>query len=400
MKRFNTIIVLLLIIMTGCNGNRKSNCKNDDLSTIAIADTFITVDVSKKYPLKELILQDIMDVEYIVLESTNEFLCQGVVQAIGKEIIVIRNNVDDGDIFIFDRKGKGLRKFNRKGQGPEEYILYLSVFLDEYNDEIYVDEVIRNILVYDLHGNFLRSIPRSETRWINANNYDSDYLIARESPSTHTGKETNNQRFVIISKKDGSTVRDFRIYFDKRVEWGITNRARNAGGAPRLFPIISYDNSWLLMEPSSDTIFRISSDYSLIPFMSRTPSIESMTPAIFLLPCIFTERYYFMETIKMEADFSRQEGFPKTRLAYDIIENTLFEYTVFNEDFLKKVPVDFAMQETTNSEIAFCKKLESHELIEAYEKGQLKGKLKEIASKLEQESNPVIMLVKYKKHGQ
>ena len=130
--------------------------------------------------------------------------------------------------------------------------------------------------------------------------------------------------------------------------------------------------------------------------MSRTPSIQSMKPAIFLLPGIFTERYYFMETIKMEADFAKNEGFPKTRLLYDKKENALFEYALFNDDFLKKDPMEFTLQETTNSNIAFFQKFDPHELIEAYEKGQLKGKLKEITAELEVESNPVIMLVKYR----
>ena len=30
---------------------------------------FITIDITDNYPLKELILQDIMDVEYIALEN-------------------------------------------------------------------------------------------------------------------------------------------------------------------------------------------------------------------------------------------------------------------------------------------------------------------------------------------
>ena len=37
------------------------------------------------------------------------------------------------------------------------------------------------------------------------------------------------------------------------------------------------------------------------------------------------------------------------------------------------------------------------DLVEAYEKGQLKGKLKEIAANLDEESNPVVMLLKKKK---
>ena len=261
MKRVDVILAIFLIIATGCGGNKKSNSSNNNTSTVATQDTFITVDVSKKYPLKELILQDIMDVEYIPLESTDEFLCQGVVQAIGKEIILVKNVINDGDIFIFDRNGKGLRKFNRKGQGSEEYIFNLSVFLDEDKGEIYVDEVIRNVLVYDLYGNFLRNIHRDKVKWINASNYNSDFLIARESPSAQKGKDTDNQLFVLISKQNGNVVKDFRIYFEKKIDWGITNHAGNTGAAPRPYPIIPYHDGWLLMEPSSDTIFRISQDY-------------------------------------------------------------------------------------------------------------------------------------------
>jgi len=49
------------------------------------------------------------------------------------------------------------------------------------------------------------------------------------------------------------------------------------------------------------------------------------------------------------------------------------------------------------SKLCVQNQLKAHELVEAYEKGQLKGKLKEIAATLDEESNPVIMLAKYKK---
>jgi hypothetical protein len=35
--------------------------------------------------------------------------------------------------------------------------------------------------------------------------------------------------------------------------------------------------------------------------------------------------------------------------------------------------------------------------VESYKKGELKGRLKEIAAELDEESNPVIMLIKHKK---
>jgi hypothetical protein len=143
MKKTNVIMVVTLFVITGCGGNRQS------------ADDFITVDVTADYPKKELILQDFMDVEYIPLETNDEFLCQGLLQDIGKDIIIVRNRVQDGNIFIFDRNGNAIKKINRKGQGSEEYVTIISVILDEENGEMFVcDSYTRKMLVYDLDGNF------------------------------------------------------------------------------------------------------------------------------------------------------------------------------------------------------------------------------------------------------
>ena len=42
------------------------------------SDGLITVDVSKSYPKKELILQDLFDIEYVPLETTDEFVTAGM----------------------------------------------------------------------------------------------------------------------------------------------------------------------------------------------------------------------------------------------------------------------------------------------------------------------------------
>ena len=54
-------------------------------------EDLIVVDVSKDYPKKELILQDLFDVEYIPLETTDEFVTLGWLQAIGKDVMIVRN---------------------------------------------------------------------------------------------------------------------------------------------------------------------------------------------------------------------------------------------------------------------------------------------------------------------
>lgn len=99
MKLILTISAMILFLITGCESGKQP------------ANDFLTVDITANYPKKELILQDFLDVEYIPLETNEEFITSASMQAIGKNLIILRNkNGQDGDIFIFDRTGKGQRK--------------------------------------------------------------------------------------------------------------------------------------------------------------------------------------------------------------------------------------------------------------------------------------------------
>jgi hypothetical protein len=91
MKNPFTISATILLFMAVCSGCKQSGSRTDEI---------ITVDVTASYPAKELILQDFTDVEYIPLETTDEFITQGFMQAVGKDVIVVRNRVRDGNIFI------------------------------------------------------------------------------------------------------------------------------------------------------------------------------------------------------------------------------------------------------------------------------------------------------------
>ena len=389
MKNVNTILAITLLIITGCGRNRQMN-DNDD---------FITVDVTKSYPPKELILQDFMDVEYIPLETGREFYCQGVVLDIGKEIILIKNRINDGDIFIFNRNGEGLRKINRKGRGPGEYTFVLEIALDEDNNEMFVhDHSIKTILVYDLYGKFKRSFTYNDVLYENFRIYDREHLICFDSSANWEYYENRPSYYAIISKQDGSMVREITIpYKEKKatvmtIQDGEMMYATGIGGNS----IIPYHDNWVLTLPSSDTTYVYLPDGNMRPFIARIPSIQSMNPEVFLFPGILTNRYYFMRTVKKEYDFATSRGGPATGLMYDKQEQRIFEYTVYNDDYSNKTPVDMA-RKTINDEIAFWQSLEADHLFEIHEKRQLKGKLSEIAADLKEEANPVIMLVKYKK---
>ena len=392
-KRANIfLLIILLSVTTDSIGQRQAS--NNDL---------ITVDVRKTYSQKkELILQDFMDVEYIALETTDEFLCQGIVLDIGKKIIVLKNRINDGNIFIYDRNGKALRKINNRGQGPQEYTNISGLILDEDNGELIVnDRLSLKLLVYDLFGKFKRSIKHQEGLMYDQNiyNYDKNNFICYNILS----KEKNIQKYLVISKHDGSLIHENKIQFIEKKHTFISQYDEAKKIANMLYmgthyPIIPYEGKWILVEPSSDTIFQYIPDKNLIPFLIRTPSVQSMKPEEFLFLNLLTDRYYFMEIVKKTVSVQGNiADFPRKDLVFDKKEKAIFNYSVLNNDFSDKRYTSLKLK-PINKEIAFSYIYEAYRLVDDYKNKKLKdGKLKEIASKLDAEDNPVIMLVKHKK---
>jgi hypothetical protein len=386
MKRATTILVTALFILAGCGGDKQST---DDL---------LTVDVTAKYPKKEFILQDFMDVEYIPLETNDEFITQGLFQDVGKEFLIIRNRTNDGDIFIFDRKGKAVRKINRLGQGDEEYVHIFWVILDEEKSELFVNDFFgKKIMVYDLMGNFKRKLLHKDGGvYGEFNHFDRENLICRVDFNDNNNDKMNvKPAFMIISKQDGSITKEIQIPFEEKKDIYVEGGKDEASGVTYVYGpstihhLVPYFTNWIPVELSADTLYNYSSDHTMKPFIVRTPSVQSMTPEVFLFASLFTDRYYFMEAV------TKEMGFPNTDLLYDRQEKALFRYTVYNDDYSNKEPA-YLKSRPVNNEIPARQILEAPDLVRAYERGRLKGRLKEIAAELDEESNAVIMLIKHK----
>ena len=388
MKTLIFIETILLLVMTSCG--------SDNTST----DGFITVDVTKSSysPKKELVLQDFMDVEYIPLETNDEFVNQGYVNAIGEKYIIVTNYREDGDIFVYDRNGKAIRKINRKGQGGEEYISCLKIILDEENEELFINDFLaRKIKVYDLEGNFKRSFKQKQegdTQFYGEIfNYDKNNLICYDECNADIP-------FLLISKKDGSITREIITPFKEkklfiqllRYEGGT--RAAGPGPYSRITP---FKGNWILLEPSSDTIYTLMPDCSLRPFIAKTPPVHTLDPEFYLILKLVSDRYYFMESIKNVYDFRKEEGFPKTYFVYDTQEKDFFSYIIYNGDYSYKRELYMVMFTPINAKGELWATIYAFDLCKDYKEGKLKGKLKDIAAKLGEDDNRVIMLVKPKK---
>jgi hypothetical protein len=391
MKRTNSFLVIILLLAVTVESRGQRQAVNNDL---------IKVDVTKSYsPKKELILQDFMDVEYIALETTDDFVNQGLVRAIDKDIILVTNRIQDGNIFVYNRTGKALRKINRKGQGGEEYT-YLEggIVWDKDNGEMFVSD-LGKVLVYDLYGNFKRSFKQKKDAknsmlYADIFNYDRNHLICYDMFNEEVV-------FLLISKQDGSITKEIKIPVKEKKSL-VRGTPYKKGKVGRFYAvyyshIIPYNGNWIFSDISSDTMYTFSSDYSLRPFLVRTPPIQSMDTEIALIFRFFSNRYYFMETVKNEFDLNSGEGFSRTFMMYDKQEKSFSGYTVYNGDYTTKKEIYMNALRPGNHEIESWQPLEASKLVESYKKGELKGKLKEIAATLDEEDNPVIMLIKHKK---
>ena len=100
-----------LLGIIGCTGNQQ--------------DKLLVVDVTKSYPKEELTLQDFMDVEYLALETNDEFLVQGNVAAVGEKFLIV-TNMRQGDILLIAprERDQEVKKMVQKlaALGLEEYL--------------------------------------------------------------------------------------------------------------------------------------------------------------------------------------------------------------------------------------------------------------------------------------
>ncbi len=109
-----------------------------------------------------------------------------------------------------------------------------------------------------------------------------------------------------------------------------------------------------------------------------------------------TDRYAFVQTLEKKVNKSRL-NYPKPiQLGYDKEEKAIYQYIFYNADYPEKA-VSFICT-NPQKEVMMYQSLQAHELIEANADNKLRGKLKEIASTLDEDSNAVLVLIKHRKN--
>lgn len=147
---FHHIIFLFLFtLFVTCLSNNES-----DNQTLTI-DLEKAIDDNRSIDLKSIVSK----VEYVALE-TNDSIVIGYSKAfVTNKYILILSIGNSSNMYLFDRKGKFIRRIGKMGQGPGEYGNIGSISIDENSESIYIStDSKRNIIKYGFDGTFSKFI--------------------------------------------------------------------------------------------------------------------------------------------------------------------------------------------------------------------------------------------------
>lgn len=379
--------------MLSCTNNQTGQISNSPENRNKI----ISVDLNKEYPQKNIIIQDVANVEYIPLETNNNALFKYLsIGAISNNHIIIYNK-SNGSIFIFDRKGNFLNTFNRQGGGGEEYNYIFSFCFDDKKEEIYIVNLKKqcNIYIYSLTGKFKRKISLPENIWTeNIINYDDNYLFCYDCfnlDNPDPKLKTNIKPYFFVSKETGK-ITPLMYETKNRISNSILMVAQKKVISVNMNPIIKNGSATYISDFGSDTIYSLKSK-TLTPIITKHPTVKENNPPILLSIQLLSDRFILMRSIKKQFENSNIET---KNFGYDNIEKKIYTLNFLNADLESKKGIKIDNITASPHNIAQWG-FQANTLVEYNKKGLLKGKLKEIASKLSPDDNPVLMLIDFNK---
>ena len=234
--------------------------------------------MNAEYPEKEICLQDVAEVSYIPLETTDDFLLTdgASMEMVSSKGIVC---VSDEIVLIFHPDGKVRSLLNRKGEGPGEYRYVHYATADWEREEIYIHDIHQNtMLVYSFDGNFKHQfdIDISARQHDLMCDNDGHIVLYKERPGRmqHGLIEPPYRPVVLMSKADGKidSLSHQQDYYTT-----MFVKAKLASGNDWTLDVpsqalVKLNNEVYVNEVASDTIYQLKG-MDLEPFVSRTPSI-------------------------------------------------------------------------------------------------------------------------------
>lgn len=387
------LIIFILLsfawVACGSTGGSSSPVAEQPESTGKIVPEFpITIDVKKEYPQKELAYEDLAGISFIPLERTPDNLMD-IKQSVfitGADIFV----EDKYSVQRFGPDGTFRNKIGRQGRGPGELAQFTGYMVDTTAREVYMfDNGQQKTVVFGYDGVFLREFRKADPVYKGGVERfgTASLLVGRQLQAWGNRPMVPGRLFAIISREDGMEQRQAGPYISEKNGRKLTSASRE---------FIRYGDEVIVEHKESDTI------YSFRPFRSDSLVFKSryiLGPpgfsdgnTLYSVSVLFeTDKYGFLFHVKVDAPVS-EKSVKRKMLMADKESGEVFEpaFTFEGEPFI------IYPRSANQDGLAFAI-LPPYLLMEWLEKGKIKNlQLKRIAEGLSEDSNPVLMIFRFK----
>lgn len=381
--------MLMAMVLLACLGALAQNKTGKNVPEVDVtqAKRFAPLKVSEK-----------ATVEFIPLETNADFLLDRVAGALINvtEKYIVTVNITEGKLFVFNRQGKALHTFCRKGQGPEEFVYPIAVRVDEKSKEIFVLDY-KKVQVYSLTGKYKRSLNIPENVKIGSMfNYDDKHLICYDNHNLdRQGEKVAEQPFFLFSKKDGKITR-IPLTIQNRIGQSMyieRDGKKMVVTMNNIAPMVKNGDEVVLSDMGSDVVYLYKRG-KVTPLLKRNPGTMDFTPRSAMGVVMKLGDIVWLREVKKEVKGPRPDI---NMLTYDVatreVNNLVLwddvnftnPYSVQSRNERQELPYNCT---AANFQPDYLKKLN--------EQGRLTGRLKELAEEMLEDDNPLLILYKLK----
>ena len=272
--------------------------------------------------------------------------------------------------------------------------------------EIYInDNLKRCVQVYTYNGEYIRTLklkstPHNGYLMGTIYNCDEEHILAEDWWNVDELKEqpTNHQPYYRISTSDGSICR-LPLYIEKRIrdgfKWYDEESDTFGSMGVGLSPVAYINDELIIADFGLDTVYSYKENL-LTPIAVRKNQMKSEDVPIVASIEAITDKYYLWYACEKDI---KKTIWPDWTYLQDRRTGKCIQTKLVDKNITDKKH-RFRSRPSANGYTVpkhhIMQYYPAYVLIELLEEGKLQGELKEIASKLTEEDNPVIMLAKFK----
>lgn len=294
----------------------------------------VNIDVFQSYPLdikddKKLLTELIESLQITRLEETEESLLRHVGRVeFHEDKMIFPDN--KGTFYTYSNAGEFLSKFNRKGDGPEEYSRLTDFWIEDGIIGIY--SLGQSVNRYNLEGDFI-SRDRLDERAAHVYPYKSGYAL-----DMHIRYTQDSLKYSLVTVDDKMKIDQTFLPFDKYPGF-ISSQYLNS--------FFTLNDDLFYLHTMSDTVYRITTD-SVAPYIHYD----------------FQEDWYFKPDVEVKADFSEEQR--RKKQVWFVLNHIGPDYIYLFTTLGPRMDYDFLIDRKTKRSVSLEFRIKANEKLDFY----------------------------------